>query len=189
MSLRSYKKLPSEIPPLETIRDRVVADYKFDQARFLATKAAQEFYGKLTNGLAQGKSFAALAADAKVKLTELPPFSPSTRELPELEDRINLDGRGGLKQIVFTTPVGKISTVHETGEGAIIVHVKSRLPLDEAKMKTDLPAFIAAVRQSRENEAFNKWFTTERDRGLRDTPVLRQQPPAQGAPGPGGAKS
>ena len=174
------KKIPSEIPPLDQIRERVVADYKYNQALTLARAAGVAFHKTLTNGLAQGKSFSALCNEAKLKPVELPPFSLSTRSLPELEDLISLDGRNGLKQIAFNTPPGQASEFHATSEGGIIVYVKSRLPLDVAKMTVELPAFVNSVRQNRQNDAFNEWFRKEVEKGLHDTPVFRPQ--QSGAP-------
>jgi len=175
------KKLPREIPPLDKIHDQVVFDYKYQQAVAQARKAGRELATTLTNGLTQGKSFDAICTEAKVKPIMLPPFSISTRELSEVEDHIPLNGsrtRMGLKDIAFSTQPGKTSAFHDTNEGGIIVYVKSKLPLDEAKMKTELPSFIAYVRQSRSREAFDAWFRKEAEKGLRDTPLARpQQPP------------
>jgi hypothetical protein len=180
----SFKnKLPREIPTLEKIHDQVVADYKYSQAVAAARKAGIDFQRALTNGLAQGKSFDAISAEAKVKPVSLPPFSISTRSLPEAEDHLPLNGNRaqmGLKDIAFSTLPGKASGFHETNEGGVIVYVKSKLPLDQAKMKSELPTFTSNVRLSRSREAFDAWFRKEADKGLRDTPLFRRQemPPA-----------
>jgi hypothetical protein len=181
----SFKnKLPREIPPLEKIHAQVVADYKYSQAVTLARKAGMDFARTVTNGLAQAKTFDALCAEAKVKPVALPPFSISTRSLPEAEDHIPLNGsrtRMGLKDIAFSTMPGKGSGFHETNEGGILVYVKAKLPLDETKMKSDLPGFTSYVRQSRSREAFDAWFRKEADKSLRDTPLFRRQqnPPGE----------
>jgi hypothetical protein len=173
------KKLPSEVPPLDQIRARVTQDYQFSQALELARKAGRDFHQTLTNGLAQGKTPAAICGEAKVKLVDLPPFSLSTRELPEVADHLPLNQ---LKQIVFSTAPGKVSPFQMTTEGGVVVCVKSKLPLDETKMNASLPAFTRAVRQSRQNEAFNDWFRREAEKGLRDTPLAKAQtPPAPGS--------
>jgi hypothetical protein len=91
-----------------------------------------------------------------------------------VEERIPLNQ---YKQIAFTAPLGKVSPFQMTTDGGVIVYVKSRLPLDEAKMNTSLPAFDNYVRQSRQNEAFNEWFRKEAEKGLRDTPLARPQTP------------
>jgi hypothetical protein len=180
----SFKnRLPREIPTLEKIHDQVVFDYKYNQAMTSARKAGMDLQRALTNGLAQGKSFDAVCAEAKLKPLTLPPFSISTRSLSEAEDHLPLNGsrtQMGLKDIAFSTMPGKASGFHETNEGGIIVYVKAKLPLDEAKMKSELPAFTSYVRQSRSREAFDAWFRKEAERGLRDIPYFqqRQQPSA-----------
>jgi hypothetical protein len=177
------KRLPSEVPTLESIRDRVVADYKFSQAVNLARRAGLAAYRTLTNSMAQGKSFSAAASEAKLAAVELPPFSLSTRELPAIEDKISLNGRDGLNEIAISTPPGKLSEFHATSDGGLLAYVKSRLPLDEAKMKSELPAFVAYVRQNRQREAFEAWFHKEAEKGLRDTPLFRPQQAPKLAPG------
>ena len=181
-----HSKLPSRIPTLDEIRGQVVADFKHNQAVALARQAGTALYQVLTNGLAQGKPFASICLNARLKPMSLPPFSLSTRELPEAENYVTLNQ---LKQIAFSTPPGKPSPFEPTSEGGLIVYVKAKLPLDEAIMNADMPAFIAAVRRSRENEAFNEWFRLQAETGLRDTPLARQQPPPSTGPGPSGKNS
>jgi hypothetical protein len=77
---------------------------------------------------------------------------------------------------MITTPLGKASNFQMTTEGGLILYVKAKLPLDEAKMSASLPAFMNTVRQNRQNEAFNDWFRKEAEKGLRDTPLAQQQP-------------
>ena len=164
------KKLPSEIPALDQIRAQVVKDYQHDQAQSLAVRAGMAFYPTLTNELAQGKPFASICLNAKLKPVSVPPVSLSTRDLPAAEDHVALNQ---FKQLTFTTPIGKPSPFQQTSDGGLIVYVKEKLPLDEAKMNASLPAFANYVRQSRQTEAFNQWFQKEAEKGLRDTPLAR----------------
>jgi hypothetical protein len=76
---------------------------------------------------------------------------------------------------VFTTPVGKAGDFEATRDGGFIVYVQSRLPIDQAKMNSDLPQYLAAFRRERQNEAFSQWVNLEANRQLRNTPVFRQQ--------------
>ncbi len=168
------KKLPEEKPPLDQIRDRVTADFKTEQARSLAREAGIAFHNTLTNSLAQGKSFAAVCADAKLKPVSLPPFSLSSRDLPGVDETVNLNL---LKQTAFSTPVGKPSSVQWTAEGGLILFVKSKVPLDENKMKTELPAFTQGVRQQWQSEAFNEWFGQQFVRSVRSPLLERKEPP------------
>jgi hypothetical protein len=164
--------IPSSVPTLEQIRDRVVADYRASEAGNLARQAGTAFYQTVTNAMGRGKTFADACKEAKVSPVDLPAFSISTRSLPEVEDRISLNY---LKQIAFSTPVGKASELQRTSDGGMVLHVKAQLPIDTAKMTSELPSFTTLIRQNRQNEAFNEWFRKEIDRGLRDVPLLQSK--------------
>jgi len=153
------QQIPSEVPPLASIRAKVMEDYRMLQAMQLAHQAAAKFSNTLTNALAQGKAFDAICADAGVKPERLPPFSLSTETLPDKQDE-RVDVRM-LKELAFTTPVGKASAPERSGDGVFVLYVEKRLPADEAKLKKELPDFMTTIRQSRENEVFNGWLTRE----------------------------
>lgn len=179
------KDVPSEVPPLDKIRDKVNADYKFYEGLILARIAGIKFSTTVTNGLVQGKSFDAICAEAKMKPVELPRFSLSTRELPQVEEHLRLNQ---LKELAFSTTVGKASDFKDTEQGGLVLYVKARMPLDPAKMQAELPNFVNYVRSRRQEEAFEAWFRKEAEKGLRDTPLGRQQQPPP-AIGPGAGKS
>ena len=178
------KRIPSEIPSLDQIRERVTADYKYDQAKSLSRQAGEAAYAAITNGLGQGKAFSNVCAEAKLQAVTMPPFSLSTRALPEVEEHMPLNQ---LKQLAFSLTPGKVSNFQPTQEGGALVYVKAKLPLDQAKMRTELPDFVNYVRQTRQNEAFNEWFRRQAERGLRDTPL--GWPKASPAMNSGPAKS
>ena len=93
-----------------------------------------------------------------------------------------------LKQIAFSTSPGQVSNFQMTPDGGVIIQVKAKLPLDEAKIAALMPGFLNAVRQNRQNEVFNDWFRREAEKGLRDTPLARQQPPPAMSPSAPAAK-
>jgi hypothetical protein len=165
------KQLPSEIPPLDQIRDRVTRDYQLRTATLLARRAGTNFVHTLA-GMTADRGFATLCASAGLPPQVLPAFSLSTRELPELGDQAELNQ---LKQAAFTTPLGKTSDFEATSAGGFIVYVQSRLPIDQAKMNSELPQYLAAFRHERQNEAFGQWVNLEASRELRNTPVFLQQ--------------
>jgi hypothetical protein len=164
-------RLPSEIPPLDQIRERVAQEYQWREAILLARHAGTNFFRTLT-GMTADRDFASLCVAAGLEPQVLPAFSLSTPELPELGERTDLNQ---LKQAVFTTPVGKTSGFEATSDGGFIVYVQSRLPIDQAKMNSELPQYIAAFRRGRQNEAFSQWVNLEANRQLNTTPVFRQQ--------------
>jgi hypothetical protein len=156
--IASDKVLPSEIPPLAEIRARVTQDFQSHEATLLAQRAGTRFAVALTASLAGGKSFSAACIAAGFVPEPLPYFSLSTRELPELGDHADLNQ---LKQAAFSIGVGRASGFEQTGDGGFVVYVQSQLPVDRTAMNSDMPQFLAAVRRSRESEAFNEWLGTE----------------------------
>jgi hypothetical protein len=174
----AFKKLiPSRIPPLSEIRDRVESDYKYSQALRIAQVNGQSFAQTATNELAHGKSFAQTCEATRMTPVQLAPISRTTQRIPEVEEQTS--DLEMFKRVAFGTPVGEISRFLETSEGGFVIHVKQLLPVDPAKMATQLPEFSNMVRERRLNEAFNIWFSQgwgqELNRGLREIAALRQQ--------------
>lgn len=167
------KEIPSAIPAFDAVKDRVEQDYKATQALQDARIAAAAFAKLATNSIAQGKAFASVCAEAKVKSELLPPFSLSTRSLAEVEDYISLQQ---FKQVVSGTPVGHVSPAVPVMEGSVVVFVQSKLPIDEKKEAADLPDFIKLLRQARESEAFQEWFGREASQALGGIASLRRGP-------------
>jgi peptidyl-prolyl cis-trans isomerase D len=168
------KRIPHETPVLDQIRDRVTADYKQNQALMLARQEGASTYQIFTNRLAQGSTFVGLCDEAKMTMIAVAPFSISTRSLGDIE---NLVSMSQLKQAAFNTPPGKLSPFQPTSSGGMLLYVKAKLPVDTAKMETDLPAYVNNLRATRQSEAFNEWLRKEADKGLRDTPAGRPTPP------------
>jgi hypothetical protein len=167
------KQIPSENPPFETVKARVEQDFKLAQATQTARMTGAMFAQSVTNGLAQGKAFTALAAEANAKAILLPNFSLSTRELKDVEDHLSLQQ---FMQVAFMTPVGEVSQFVPTMNGGMVLYVKSKLPLDEKKIAAELPEFINLLRQARQRESFEAWFNHEAPQALADTPVVKREP-------------
>lgn len=167
------KFIPSRVPPLDEIRSRVIADFKNMQAVHMAQMTGQIFAQSVTNGMARGQTFSAIAAGTKIKPVTLPAFSASTETLPEVEDQ-GIDLRT-FKQVALNTPPGKASGLVRTANGGMVVYVHERLPLDETKMKAELPDFANTVRQQRANDAFEIWFSREANAALQNIPALQRQ--------------
>jgi hypothetical protein len=166
------KQLPSEIPSLDQIRDRVTQDYRMVQATMIAQRTGTNFAPALAGQLMAGHSFASACIAAGVQPEALPPFSLSTQDLPELTGRASITQ---LKQATFATPTGHAGGFEETEDGGFIVYVQSRLPVDSAAMSSDLPQFTTGLRRARESEAFNQWVQTEANHQFRDIPALQKQ--------------
>ena len=166
------KFVPAHVPPLDQIRSRVVADYKFVQARRTAQVNGSTFAQTIDKGLAQRESFSAICAEAKVKPVEVPAFSQSSESVPQVEDHVDL---ATFKRFAFDTPVGKASEFLPTSTGGFVVYVRQQLPIDPLKMQTDLPEFSKSIRQERQNAAFEAWFGKEANAALGAIPELQNE--------------
>ena len=174
--IASDKVLPSEIPTLAEIHERVTRDFQLHEAAALAQRAGMNFAGTLTATLATGKSFTVACIGAGVVPETLTPFSLSTQELPEVGGGAELNE---LKQAAFSAGVGRASGFEQTDDGGFIVYVQSQLPVDQAEMNSEFPQFLAAVRSRRQNEAFNEWLNIEAHNQFGNLPAFQQ--PANGA--------
>jgi hypothetical protein len=166
------KQLPSEIPPLDQIRDRVTQDYRMGQATMIAQRTGTNFAPALAGQLMAGHSFASACIAAGLQPETLPPFSLSTQDLPELNNRAGLPQ---IKQATFSTLAGHASGFEETENGGFIAFVQSRSPVDSTTLSADLPQFTASLRRARESEAFNQWIQAEANSQMRTTPVFSLQ--------------
>ena len=45
--------------------------------------------------------------------------------------------------------------------GGMVLHLISKQPVDQTKVKAELPAFLAKLREERQREAFSEWFRKE----------------------------
>jgi hypothetical protein len=168
------KTLPSENPAYDTVKARVEADFKHSQATDLARSAGAKFAQGATNGLAQGKAFSAMAAEAKANAILLPHYSLiSTNTLADVEEHLS---RSQFLQVTLSMPVGEVSPFIPTMDGGMVLYVKEKLPLDEKIAAAALPGYLTSLRQARQREAFEQWFNHEAPQALADTPVVRRQP-------------
>lgn len=177
----AYKKsVPSEMPGFEDIKDKVTTDYKDFEAATLARSAGTNFYAKLTNSMAQGKKFQEIANEEKVTVVKIPAFSPSTQTLTNLDERLELRRIQGM---AMELDPGEVSPFTATRDGGFILSLDERLPIDTEKMKTELPELMTRLRQYRQTEAFNQWFSKQ----AQSAPLNIPQPEAPKPPGmPGG---
>jgi len=152
------KKLPSEIPSLDSIHDRVVNDYKTMISIQMAQRSGTNFVHTLTNQMAAGKSFAVAAVAAGFHSEILSPFSPATADLPELRNHAEINQ---VKQIAFSMPVGQPSPFIETQDGGFVLFVDKKLPVDRTEMNSQLPQYTEQLRRQRASEMFDIWWHQE----------------------------
>jgi hypothetical protein len=101
----------------------------------------------------------------------LPKFSLSTRSLPDLDDRLDLST---LKDLVINLTPGKTSQFVPTRDGGFVLHLKGRLPAEEATLKKELPEYLKALRQERQFDAYEDWLNREIRQARLSEPVINK---------------
>lgn len=175
------KRIPFEFPTLDKVRDKVTADARLSAASDLARKAGTNFASSASNSLATGKSFADLAAQAKVPTLVLPPITEGTSSLTNIDERVRMQD---LQRVIFDQKPGEASRFIMTRDGGWVAFLKSRTPASETKVKEELPKFVANMRYYRYIEAFNKWLGKQSEVGQLVPPAepTNAPPPRAAAP-------
>jgi hypothetical protein len=161
------KRLPREFPPLAAVREKVVADLKKEKAYQKAETAGRFFYNTLTNGLAMKRPFTEVCMEAKKTPIILPPFSRNTSTVSNLPPAITLND---VKRLAFGLAPSSASPLTPVADGFMVVFLRNRFPADDAKMKTELPTFIANLKMMRQGEAANSWFNRQQQGMQADLP-------------------
>lgn len=151
-------RLPSQIPTLDSIRSRVTDDFRNNKAMEAARAAAQAFARNAAVETGKGKTLLDLAKVPRATYLRIPPFSRSTSRLDDVERRVSLST---LKDVAFGLAPGKVSGYTPTPEGGMILRLESRKPVDEARLKAELPEFARSLQRQRQFDAFNEWFRKE----------------------------
>jgi peptidyl-prolyl cis-trans isomerase D len=152
------QRVPSELPSLDSIREKVTEDFRRSRATEMAQADGRQFYGVLTNSLAQGQTFDAVAKASHLTPVDLPPFAQNTFSLAELGTRTDMST---LKTVAFALQPGHASSFTPTPGGGIVVYLQAKVPVADAKVQAELPEYLKNLRQSRQYEAFNDWFRHE----------------------------
>jgi hypothetical protein len=150
--------VPSEIPAFATIQSRVMEDYRRFKSQEAARSAGEAFAIAVTNGLAQGKAFAAIAAERQAAVVELAPFTLTAEAIPGLDPRLNANA---IKSAVFQLKAGTASPFQPSADGGLVAFLKERKPVDEATLKAGLNTFLEEQRQQRKSLAFQEWAGRE----------------------------
>jgi hypothetical protein len=151
-------RFPSQMQTLAQVHDAVVKDYREATSLLLARGAGEKFAVAAQKGLAQGQSFDAVCASETAKAETLPAFTLNTPSLPGFTNRTEFTQ---LQETAFNLLTYQSSKFIPTEDGGYVVYVKQRQPVDEAKMKEELPAYLAKMREQRQVAAFEQWFGRE----------------------------
>jgi hypothetical protein len=89
--------------------------------------------------------------------------------------------------------IGQASRFYPSRDGGYILYMKDRTPVDDAKLKEELPEFTDRLRQYRFSQAFEEWFRKAAEQaslsGPKPVPEMAPGPqpsPSPATPGSGG---
>lgn len=123
-------RLPVELPPFETVAERVKTDYAAEEKRRLFYEKGVELKKEIEAQLAEGVSFAEAAAKLELKVENFESFKIS--EAPQNLNRSALQSAMELK-------AGQVSPMLQTGASGMIVYVAERtvpeIPSDDATLQ------------------------------------------------------
>lgn len=170
------KRIPSEMQTFDAVKDKVTHDFKYDKAQQMARQDGQAFQTSVTNGLAQSKSFAELAAAANAQVIHIPEFTPSTSSLTNMDPRISFRT---LQNTAADLKKGQVSNFMPLIEGGIVIYLRDRQPVSEEKVKEELTEYIARLRRYRQDEAFSQWFRKEAEQARVSLPPKETPPQPQ----------
>jgi hypothetical protein len=169
------QRLPSQVQALSVVYDKAVADYRRDKARELARAAGEKFDAALQAGMVQqDKTFDAVCSSENLKPVPLPEFSLTSTNVPPPFSNKALFER--VQETAFALPNDQCSKFVPTDDGGFVLYVKERLPLDEAKMQAELPAYLARMREQRQVAAFQAWMQRQMQLHLVPPANLRGKP-------------
>ena len=63
-----------------------------------------------------------------------------------------------VKNAAFALSIGEISPFVQTRNGGFVLQLQARLPVPEARVQAELPAYLITLRRSRQTQAFDQWF-------------------------------
>ena len=172
-------KLPPEIPSFETVRERVLQDYKMDRARAATREAGEKFQATAAAGLASGKRFDDITSSEKVSVISVPEFTTAAQNVAGLDSRLNLYL---VRNAATTAKSNGVSRYTESSDGGFVLYLEKKEPVSDEAVKLALPTALAEARQQRRMAVFQSWFASEfqKSGALASKPTtLSGVPPAQ----------
>ncbi|HSI11072.1 MAG TPA: peptidyl-prolyl cis-trans isomerase [Chthoniobacter sp.] len=152
-------QLTAVTPPrpltFDEAKGALVETMKRERAQEALNLKATEVRNKIETEIKGGKTFAAAAEAVGVKAEEFPAFSPK-------EPKVEPANSGEIMQTASELNEGQLSTAVPTSDGSVIVYVTKRLPIDEAKLKTDRAQLADALGNAQRTMLFQQWLRLRR---------------------------
>jgi peptidyl-prolyl cis-trans isomerase D len=142
---------PSEIPPFDEVKEKVIDEIKRARIREATVKHGQEVDAQLKKLVAAGKTFSNACAELQLKVETLPPMSLT-------DEKPTLPSAARIQQEALGMPVGAVSDFVPTATGGLVFCIKDRLPPDPATAEKDKARLAQQILQQNRQALFETWI-------------------------------
>jgi hypothetical protein len=157
----AYKRsIPSELEPLDAVRERVTSDFTRGEAFKLMRETANQFIATATNALATGGQLETIAQQSGLTAVDLAPIlkEGSRESITNLPPNVDA---GALRSATTDLKPGTLSAFVPSSDGGFAVLLEKTIPPDDTEIKQELPQFMQEYRRRTSVQAFNDWFAKE----------------------------
>ena len=154
--------VPSSLPGLEEVKDRVTQAYAENQSRDLAEKMAEEFAEAFSGKVPEPKEFEDEASQAGLKVTATDLFKRG----------VNIDDVLRFSEDVhaeaFGLETGEVSSAISVANKFVVFQVAEKTEMDEARFETEKAGLIEQMTEEKKREFFNSFVQNVIDKMRRD---------------------
>ncbi len=159
---------PARPLTLEEARPKVVAAIKDERARTALTAKAEEIRAKIAAAVKAGRSIGDAAKEAGVTAQDLPEFSLAEPDFTAAGDAAIIS------ETSLELGNGELSKFVPTPEGGLLLYVRGRRPVEEAKFNAVKDRLTSSFETQKKQFFFYEWLRASRDAaGVKLTPNLR----------------
>ncbi len=141
---------PSEIPALDTIRDRVTADLRKERAVQQAAARARAIAEDIRAAVGAGQTFAAAAQAAGLE--------PATSKAFQLGGASpDLPGAGQVRERALGMRLGQVSDFIRTADGGVVFAVKERTQPTDQQFEVERARTVQLLERQQQDAVWQAW--------------------------------
>jgi peptidyl-prolyl cis-trans isomerase D len=175
--LEYVARQPSEIPPFEQVKDKVVDVIKRQRAYEATAKQGRELDTKVKDAVAAGKSFPDVCASLGLKPRSFGPFTL-------MDETTNFPSASRVKEIAVGMATNAVSDFIPTATGGLFFQLKQRTPPKPEDFEKDKRQLEAQLLEENREALFQDWANTlvrdeHVDYRIKTPPPQPQEQPAE----------
>jgi peptidyl-prolyl cis-trans isomerase D len=175
--LEYVARQPSEVPPFEQVKDKVVDVIKRQRAYEATVKQGQELDKKVKDAVAAGKSFPAVCASLGLKPRNFGPFML-------MDENTNFPSASRVKEIAVGMATNAVSDFIPTATGGLFFQLTQRTPPKPEDFEKDKRQLEAQLLEENRDALFQDWANSvvreeHVDYKIKTPPPQPQEQPAE----------